>query len=94
MLSQVAYVRQQIQSAQRAGTPSARADHLQRALDGLERVESQAKDIKDVIDDCLRNHRRYQPDEIVLTSLDEIPDNGRVEVVPGWTLPELLAREA
>lgn len=40
MLSQIAYVRQQIQRALRAGTPSQRVDHLQRALDGLERVEA------------------------------------------------------
>ena len=45
MLSQIAYVRQQIHHAQRASTPSTRDDHLQRALDGLERVEWQAKDL-------------------------------------------------
>ncbi len=45
MLTQIVYVRQQIAAAQRASTPSARADHLQRALDGLARVEWQAVDI-------------------------------------------------
>jgi hypothetical protein len=50
MLTQIAYIRQQITAAQRAGTPSARADHLQRALDGLERVEAQAKDALMLVD--------------------------------------------
>lgn len=43
MLPQIAYVRQQILLAQRASTPIARADHLQRALDGIDRAEAQAK---------------------------------------------------
>lgn len=70
MLSQIAYVRQQIASAQRAGTPSARADHLERALDGLARVESQAQDIITGISEIAENISEDEPADPFLPPTD------------------------
>lgn len=87
MLSQIAYVRQQVHYAQRAGTPSARADHLQRALDGLARLECQARDALLLVD-LLPEVDPFLPVAPV--------DAGAVFVGPdgvSWTVEDILARE-